>query len=207
MNIDNEQIALQKNNLYRDHYRRVMKWLVLMIVIALGLGGVLAFQLWTKPQPKYFATTTTGTIVPLQSLSMPVVTNDYLLQWAELAARDCYNLNFVDYDKQLQDASTNFTPEGWNSVMAAFKSAGIIDSLKANKLFMAAVVNGPAVILDQEVIHNHYTWRVQLPLLVTYTSSSQQRKANYVVTMDIMRVPVIDAAKSIQINNFVVERS
>lgn len=44
-----------------------------------------------------------------------------------------------------------------------------------------------------------YTWRVQLPLLVIYTSANEERKAHFAVTMDIIRVPVIDAAKSIQI--------
>jgi intracellular multiplication protein IcmL len=206
MNAEVEQLALQKNNLYRDNYRRVMKFLVFMIATAIGLSCILAYQLWSMPPAKYYATTTTGRVIPLHSLSMPVVTNAYLLQWAELAARACYNLNFIDYPKQLQAASSNFTPDGWTSLMDAMKQAGVIDSLKQNKLFIAAVVNGPAVILDEEVVHNRYTWRVQLPLLVTYTSANQQRKTTYIITMDIMRVPVIDAAKSIQINNFTATR-
>ena len=202
MNENVEQLALQKNNLYRDNYRRVMVCLITLIFIGLGLLGILSYQIISTPKPKYYATTTTGRVVPLQSLEMPVVTNIYLLQWASLAARTSYNLNFLAYPKQLKAASAYFTDTGWQSLMAAMKKSGVIDSLKSNKLFMAAVVDGPAVILAEEIVHGRYTWRVQLPLLVTYTSASEQRKSNFIITMDIMRVPVIDAAKSIQINRF-----
>ncbi|ATN70364.1 type IV secretion protein IcmL [Coxiella burnetii] len=202
MTIDAEQLALQKNNLYRDNYRRVMAFLLASVVITVSLLAVLSYQIITTPKPAYYATTTTGRVIPLQSLDMPVVTNTYLLQWAALATRAVYNLDFENYTKQLDNASSYFTPTGWESLTNAMKSSGAIDSLKNNKLFMAGVVNGPAVILDQEVVHGRYSWRVQLPLLVTYTSASIQQKAHFIITMDIIRVPVIDAAKSIQINRF-----
>ncbi|WP_259411986.1 type IVB secretion system apparatus protein IcmL.2 [Coxiella burnetii] len=202
MTIDAEQLALQKNNLYRDNYRRVMAFLLASVVITVSLFAVLSYQIITTPKPAYYATTTTGRVIPLQSLDMPVVTNTYLLQWAALATRAVYNLDFENYTKQLDNASSYFTPTGWESLTNAMKSSGAIDSLKNNKLFMAGIVNGPAVILDQEVVHGRYSWRVQLPLLVTYTSASIQQKAHFIITMDIIRVPVIDAAKSIQINRF-----
>ncbi|AAO91126.1 type IVB secretion system apparatus protein IcmL.2 [Coxiella burnetii] len=202
MTIDAEQLALQKNNLYRDNYRRVMAFLLASVVITVSLLAVLSYQIITTPKPAYYATTTTGRVIPLQSLDMPVVTNTYLLQWAALATRAVYNLDFENYTKQLDNASSYFTPTGWESLTNAMKSSGAIDSLKNNKLFMAGIVNGPAVILDQEVVHGRYSWRVQLPLLVTYTSASIQQKAHFIITMDIIRVPVIDAAKSIQINRF-----
>ncbi len=130
--------------------------------------AILSYQIVTTPKPAYYPTTTTGRVIPLQSLDIPVVTNTYLLQWAALATRVVYNLDFENYTKQLDNESSYFTPAGWNSLMNAMKSSGAIDSLKNNKLFMAGIVNGPAVILDQEMVHGCYSWRVQLPLLVTY---------------------------------------
>ncbi len=206
MTIDAEQLELEKNNLYRDSYRLIMRVLSGLVVMSVALAVILGYQIINTPQSKYFATTTTGEVIPLQSLSMPVVTNTYLLQWAELATRACYNLDFLHYDKQLANAETYFTPDGWTSLNAALNASDVINSLQQNKLFMSAVVSGPPVILDQEVIHGRYTWRVQLPLLVTYTSASEEHKSQFTVTMDIMRVPVIDAVKSIQINNFSVFR-
>lgn len=207
MTIDREQLEFQKNHLYRDHYRRTIKALLMMLVIALVLICILGYQLWTMPAANYYATTTNGRVIPLQSLRMPVVTNRYLLQWAGLAARACYNLNFVDYQKELQAASSNFTPSAWQSFMAALKAAGSIDSLTENKLVMRAVVNGAPIILGEQIVHGRYTWQVQIPLLVTYTSANEQRKTNYIITMNIARVPVLDAAKSIQITSFIAVRT
>lgn len=207
MTIELEQLEFQKNALYRDHYRRTIKVLLVMIVIALLLMGILGYQWLTQPEANYYATTTNGRVIPLQSLRMPVVTNRYLLQWAGLAARACFNLNFVDFQKQLQSAATNFTPNAWQSFMDALKNSGSIDSLTENKLVMRAVVNGAPIILGQEIVHGRYTWQVQIPLLVTYTSANQQRKTNYIITMNIARVPVLEAAKSIQITSFVAVRN
>ncbi|WP_280522060.1 DotI/IcmL/TraM family protein [Candidatus Coxiella mudrowiae] len=46
---------------------------------------------------------------------MPVVTNTYLLQWAALASRTAYNLNFEGLSKkQLKVVSSYFTGDGWD---------------------------------------------------------------------------------------------
>lgn len=126
MTIDAEQLALQKNNLYRDNYRRVMAFLLASVVITVSLLAVLSYQIITTPKPAYYATTTTGRVIPLQSLDMPVVTNTYLLQWAALATRAVYNLDFENYTKQLDNASSYFTPTGWESLTNAMKSSGAI---------------------------------------------------------------------------------
>lgn len=202
MNSDIEQLGLQQNNLYRDSYRRTISALLVMIVICIVFSAILAYQILTTPKARYYATTTTGIVVPLYSLSMPVVTNSYLLQWASLATRACYNLDFVNYQSQLKTASSYFTPSGWGALMNAMKSSGVLKSLTQNKLYMDAVVSGPVVILDEELVHGRYSWRVQLPLLVTYTSANETRKAHFIITMDILRVPVLNAEKGIQINNF-----
>lgn len=206
MILEKEQLVLQKNNLYRDNYRRIMSCLVVMVIVGLALLTILGYQIMTTRKPAYYATTTTGRVIPLQSLDMPVVTNSYLLQWAALAVRSVYNLNFEDYQKQLKVASSYFTVNGWNSLIGAMRKSNVIHSLTQNKLFMEAVVDGSPVILAEDIVHGRYTWRVQLPLLVTYTSANEERKAHFSVTMDIVRVPVIDTVKSIQINKFNVVR-
>lgn len=202
MNGDSEQLAVQKNNLYRDNYRRALSVLLVMIIICLAFSALLSYQIASTPKAKYYATTTTGNVIPLYSLSTPVVTNAYLLKWAALATRACYNLDFVHYPDQLKKASAYFTPSGWSALMAAMKGSGVLESLQKNKLYMDAVVSGPVVIVAEAIIHGRYSWRVQLPLLLTYTSANENRRAHFLVTMDIMRVPVLDAEKGIQINDF-----
>lgn len=206
MSVDVEHLTAEQNNLYRDKYRRTLGGLLIMIVVCLGLSGILAYMVFTTPKSKFYATTTTGRVIPLKSLSMPVVTNKYLLQWAALAVRSCYNLTFDNYSSQLRQASSYFTTTGWSALMSAMKKSGVIDSLKNNKLLMSAVVDGHPVILNEQVVHDRYTWSVQLPLLVSYTSANEHKKSKFIVRLNIMRVPVLDTAKGILINKVSVER-
>lgn len=204
MSTEYADLQLTTNRLYRDSYRRVMTYLLIMLGVCLILVVALIMMLLSLPKPKYFATTTTGKVVPMQSLSMPVVTNHYIIQWAENAARKAYSLNFVDYQQQLQAASRYFTPQGWRAFQAALKTSGLMKNVLANKLTMSAIVYKPPVIVTRLVINGRFTWRIQVPLLITYTSASGQTKRSFVVTMDVMRMPVIEIAKGIAINNFQV---
>ncbi len=190
--------------LRRDKYRIAVKWLVIMSVITVVLSAILTSMFVFKVNEKanYYASTTTGYVIPLHPLSEPVVTQQYLLQWAELATRKAYNLDFINYQKQLQGAKAYFTPGGWNQFNAALKKASLLDTVIDKKLNMSAVVSGTPVILAKAVVHGRFTWRIQLPILVTFVSASSHSQSQVLVTMNIQRIPTLDAAKGIQISSF-----
>lgn len=199
-----QQLDNKKNEFYRDRYRTTMQWLTLMVFICIGLSLGLAYFSMQQRIPKFFSTTTTGEVRPMYSLSEPVVTTAYLLQWASLRARDVYDLSFSQYQDQLQNLKPYFTESGYEKLIAALNSSGFIDVLSKQKLNSSAIVYEPPVVLARMIVDGYFTWRVQLPLLVTYTSASAQKQAKYMVTMDITRVPVISAPKGIQVKNFYV---
>jgi intracellular multiplication protein IcmL len=197
-----EQHWEQNIAFYRHGYRRILIALIALGIVCVSLAATLVIQTFSERQPSYYATTTAGQVIPIQSLAMPVVSNQYLLEWAQLAVRRCYNLDFLNYAKQLHEASTYFTTAGWESFTTAFNGRGVLKKLRENKLFMSAVVNGAPVILAQDVVRGRYVWRVQMPVLVTFTSASETRQSSMLVTITIMRVPVLDAAKGMQVSSF-----
>lgn len=199
---DNFEKLTIRNNFYRDSYRRLVKLLILLSIVAVVLALWLTEVCLDEQAPNYYATSTSGDLYDLQSLSEPVVSNAFLLQWAGLATRAAYNLDFNDYQKELARAHHYFSPAGWSSFKNALHSAGVLDSLQSNKLIMSAVISGPGVILDTEVIHGVYTWLVQLPLLVTYTSANEQKKELLRVSLRIKRAPTLDTAQGLQIDSF-----
>jgi len=140
----------------------------------------------------------------LHSLSEPVVTKSYLLQWASLSAQMSYNLNFTDYKKQIQSVSPYFTANGFAKYQQALKSSGLLDTVINKKVMMSAIVSGDAVIASDFVEHGRRNWIVQLPMLVTFQSASETKHIHTYVTMRIQRVPVIGANNGIQISNFKV---
>jgi len=202
MPTERQLAGLKRNEFYRDNYRRILSILLILSFISVLMVAVVAFLDITRPQPKYYATLSNGRIVPMQALSEPTVTSDYVIQWASLAVRAAYNLDFVNYQKQLNAAEPYFTPSGWLAFSDALDSSGTLSSLQGNKLIMSAVVSDAPIVLDRAIISGHYTWRVQVPLLVTYSSASENKKQSLIVTLTIMRVSTLDTAQGIRINNF-----
>jgi intracellular multiplication protein IcmL len=141
-------------------------------------------------------------VTPLHSLSEPVLTSQYILEWASLAARKAFNLDFVHYEDQLAEAKPYFTPDGWDKFEAALKSSGLLESVTGKKLVMSAIVSGTPVVLNRAVIHGRFTWTMQLPVLVSFTSSSENRKEPLIITMNVQRVPSLEAPQGIQISDF-----
>ena len=68
---------------------------------------------------------------------------------------------------------------------------------------MSAVISSPPVITGQMIIHGRMTWRVQMRLLVTFTSANQQRQEHLTTTMNVRRVATLNVAQGIQISDFV----
>ena len=200
MNTQSQENEFQINGFYRDSYRRVMKWLLLMIVACAILSVILAWMVYDKKQPQYYAAMTTGEVVPMHALSEPVVTNDFIIQWSALAARRIYNLSFDTYQSQFDQLKDKFTPEGWEKMMGAMK--GMIAQLTGSRLVISSVVSGPPIIVSRLIINGRFTWRMQMKLLVTYTSASATSQRQIIVTMNIQRVPTLDAAQGIQIIDF-----
>lgn len=203
MNTDSQDLAFQLNEFYRDTYRRTMKFLIFLVVICAILSCTLAWMTYDRKQPAYFAAATTGEVVPMHSLSEPVITSGFIIQWSALTTRLIYNLSFSSYQQQLSEVRPRFTDTGWARMMTALKSSGFLTELVNSRLIVSSVVSGPPVILERMIIDGRFTWRVQLPLLVTYTSASATSQRSIIITMDVQRVPTLNASQGIQIIDFI----
>lgn len=204
MSVESQELQFEKNTLYRDHYRTALAGALLMALVCAALAALLSVMTLFPSQPKYYATTTTGVTVPLHSLSEPVVTKSYLVQWASLAAQNSYNLNFNDYKDQIQAESQYFTPDGFNKYQQALKDSGLLSQVIDNKLVMNAIVSGDVVIIKEFMSGGRHNWVVQLPMLVTFQSASQTKRMHVMVTMRVQRVAALDAENGIQISDYKV---
>jgi intracellular multiplication protein IcmL len=189
--------------IYRDRYRQCLTWLIRMSIVAFVLCFILFWQTLGQKQPAYFAAMTNGNIVPIHSLSEPVVTDAFILNWASLTSRSLFNLSFAEYQTQLDLLKVRFTDSGWQRMQTALTSSGIIKTMEDDKLIISAVVSGAPVITSRMVINGRKTWQVQLPLLLALKSASSEVKESLIVTMTIQRIPTLDSAQGIQITDFI----
>jgi len=202
MDISAQELAIKKNNLYRDSYRITIKWLVRMLVVTAILSITLMWMTLATKQSDYYAAVTDGEVVPLHALSEPIVSNDFIVRWSALTVRKLFNLQFDSYQQQLGSIRDRFTNNGWQKLQSALKSSGLISNLVNNKLIMSAVVSNSPVILGQLIIGGRMTWRVQMELLVTFTSANEQRQQKLIATMNVRRVATLNVAQGIQISDF-----
>ncbi len=200
---DATKLVALRNLFYRDNYRRVMLALLFMIVVNAGLVGVVYFLLTHRPAPQYFATTSDNKIMKLHPLNQPVVSAAVLLQWANRAAVAAYSYNFVNYRQALQQVQNEFTPDGWRNFEQALKNSRMLETVTAKKLVVSAVATGAPVILDRGVINGRYVWKVNMPILVTYESTSELTQHPLVVTMIVSRVSPVNYPDGIAIVSFV----
>lgn len=202
MSAKQSQYDVDDRTFYRDHYRNTVKWLGVFGVLAVVLALILGYMSVTREQANYYASTTTGEVIPLHSLSEPVITQAHMLQWSALAVRAAYNLDFANYKQQLNAAQQYFTPSASDKFQQALKDEDLLSTVVDQKLDMSAVVTGAPVVLNTAVLNGRFTWRVQMPILVTFNSASETRKLHLTVTMNVQRVPSLSAPSGIQVSDF-----
>lgn len=193
-----------RNEFYRDSQRKIMVALLVSVIINFVLASLLFYTLTHPPEPKYFATSINGRITPLFPLNEPNQSDSAVLQWANQAAIAAFTYNFVDYRDELQASSGFFTADGWTQFLNALQQSNNLEAVKAKKLIVSAVATRAPIILQKGLLNGAYSWRVQMPILVTYQSASEFSQQNNVVTMLIIRVSTLNSPRGIGISQFVV---
>ncbi|HAU1167030.1 TPA: type IV secretion protein DotI [Legionella pneumophila] len=197
-------VVALRNKFYKDSQRKVILALLIAIVVNVVLASLVVYMITHPPAPKYFATSINGRITPLFPLDEPNQSDSAVLQWANQAAIAAFTYNFVNYRDELQASSGFFTAEGWDQFLGALEQSNNLDAVKAKKLVVSAVATRAPIILQKGVLNGRYSWRVQMPILVTYQSASEFTQQNNVVTMLITRVSTLNSPRGIGILQFVV---
>lgn len=205
---DDALVAVKlRNEFYKDSQRKIILALFVSIVVNFILGSLLVYIVTHPPTPKYFATSINGRITPLVPLSMPNQSEASILQWANMAAIAVFSYNFVNYRDELQASSVYFTPEGWKQFLNEIARSNILVAVKAKKLVVSAVATAAPIILDKGLLDGVYSWRVQMPILITYQSASELQETRDTVTMLIRRVSTLNSPRGIGISQIVVAPS
>lgn len=195
-------LVLIRNAFYRDNYRRALFALVVVLFINVLLVVAITDRYLHPPEPQYFATNSQYQLIKWHPLSDPVVSDNYVLQWVSDAVQKAFNLDFIHWRQQLQEASNNFTPSGWHWFLSAFKQSGDLDSLVKLQMVSDASVTGAPVVINQAVLNGVYVWNITIPIMITYINMKRTIHQPLKVTVIVERVPVQDNPRLIAINQF-----
>lgn len=187
---------------HRDRFRRLTKMTTLFCWVGVVQAVILICLLMTPAVGKYFVTTRNGDVLPVMPLSAPMVTDTYLQSWAGSQVESAFSLNFVNYADKLKALQPKFTATGWTHFQDALRQTNISQQMMQSKLTVSAVIQKTPVILQKGVLNGVYSWKVRVPLLVSFVSASAHLQRKFNVLLIIKRVPVMDARHSIQIDLF-----
>ncbi len=194
-----------RNFFYRDGYRKAMTGLLGSLGLNLILIILTIVLMISRTPPVYFATQADGSLVEIQPLDQPVVSDSMLLTWATRAAVSSYSFNFLDWQNDLQNVQQYFTSTGFKNFVDALQSSGNLDTVVAKRLVVQATVVDVPRVIQQGTIKGRYAWKIQIPMLIKYISANEELRQPVLVTLLVARVPTTQKPEGIAIAQFVVE--
>ena len=191
---------------YRDGFRLLLGLLLIgALVLALSLGlNVYLFAL--QPPPRYFVQTADHRLVGVVPLNEPSFSDERVTQWATEAIVAANNWNFADYREALQAACNRyFTPAGCQEYRDALIRIGNLESVKAKRLTVRAVVVKPPIILNKVLRGQtqRFAWHLQMEVLLSYLSSAEQTAQPLVVTVVVVRRALTETEQGVGIEKYV----
>lgn len=191
------------NRFYRNHYSHVLMGLMILFLMTLTLTGYLFYQYLNRPLPVFYAQDPTGKKISLTAYTDPNLLAPTIISWASNAATTAYTFDFVNYQTQIAAAKPYFTDDGWNDYLQSVNK--LIQIIVKNQLFVSSVVSGTPVIANEGALPQlGYTWRLQIPFLVTYQSANAVTQKKYLVLLTVVRVPTRATSQGIGVNQFVM---
>lgn len=197
---DHNEIASSANAKFRSGYSKLVTMLVGLVLVMCVLVSMLLLVTFMPNQPSYYATATNGQIYPMQSMSEPVVTDNYLRQWVSSIAGGIFTVSFNDWQNQLKKYQDDFTTLAWQDLQDAYNN-GFANNLVQNQLIASAVVTEQPRILDRSIINGYYTWTVIVPVLVNYIGAGAKSQQKLNLSLTISRVPVLTDSEGIQVSH------
>jgi len=195
------EMVIMRNAFYRDHYYQVLFSVALMMLVNCFLAFAIVYK-WQHPaQPQYFATTADGRIIKIHALDDPAVSDDFVVQWAADALRKSFSLDYLHWKDQLQEAQSNFTPDGWNYFTDALKKSNNLKTLVELKMVSNIEMTGAPEIVTKAVVGGHYAWNIRIPVLLTFTNGTKTIKTPINFTVIVLRESTQYYPQKIAINN------
>lgn len=192
-----------------ETYKKAFSWSVMAVcgmsvvtILSLGIGW---WGISQQPEPRYFAAREDGSVIPLVPVSQPYLNETQISNFAVEAVTSALTMDFANWRDDLAAASEYFVrPQGWEAFLAAMDGSGVLDYIRVNRLVSTAVANSAVITGTGADENGIYSWRVQVPITVTYQSSSEITRRDYTADLIISRVPTWERSRGVAIRQIIV---
>ena len=181
---------------------RSIKVINFLCILSILIMGIIYFQQYTRSKESYYAISKSGQTFPMQPIQEINVSPRSMLNWAMVAVTNIYTLDFLNYEKSLQQIKDFFTINGYDKFKKSIEASGRLKDIIANKLIASAVVVDSPIVLREGKLANSYLWEIQMPIAISYQGPSVQVYKQWLaVSLVIKKVPTSEIKKGIGIEN------
>lgn len=201
------EAVMKRTQTYRTAFRVMSVISCALLVTTVVSVGAAAYLATHRPEPRYFATTTNGQILPLVALDKPHLNANEVANFATQAVTAALTYSFTNYRADLTAVQKYFTqPAGWNSFIDALDKSGQLEMVKERRLNTTAVAQDAVILSQGPNARGVYQWVVQIPLRITYESASEVSGQDLLVTVTINRMETYQTPEAVAINRFIAAR-
>lgn len=152
------------------------KFLSKIALIEAGIIGCLAIVIMLlvilMPTPKYFSVTPDLRVAELVPVDIPYVSSAAVTNWTAKVLTETLSFDFRHWRRTVGDAQHYYSTKGFNGLVGALKSSGIISRVEERRLITSLVVNGAPVVSAQGLMNGIYNWQVEVPVILEYEGAS-----------------------------------
>lgn len=201
------ETALSKHDTWKSGFMRSQLTNLVLAITTLIALLVMLIAINTEPEIKYFAAREDGGILPIVAVDQPFLTDSQINNFAVEAVTRSFTMSFQNYRIDLDEASKYFLkPDGWAIFRTSLEQSGTITDIVNNKLTSSAVAHG-SVVMDQGISpRGNYGWLVQVPLTITYLSTSETKRDEWIADIEILRVPNQEMSRGVGISKISMRR-
>jgi intracellular multiplication protein IcmL len=205
MNVTTDGLTqiVARNQFYQDGVHRLIIGIIISFVFNIFSIFSIIYIYTHPPAPVYFPTSANGRITPIYPLDQPNPGDSVVLQWTNLAAIAAFSYNFVNYRSELEAASEFFTADGWTSFLKSIKDSNNLLAVVTKKLVVSGQATRTPEILQKGILNGRYSWRIKIPMIITYQSSEQYTTQNVDVILLVTRISTLNNPQGIGIDQFV----
>ncbi len=196
--------VMNRNAFYRDGYRLLLKIaLIEAFAIIVLVASLTATVLSFEPKHTFFATTADGRIINIIPLNEPFQSRNNVIAWAADVTKRVMEFGFHDYRKRLQDVSSNFTANGWETFTKALEQSRILEAVEARKLVVTAQVNQAPQLLEEGVVNGVYRWILRFPVTISFQGEQPPQPMRVNLTLVVVRVSTLQTPNGIGIEQWI----
>ena len=200
------QTALARHETYQAGFNRMALATILMGAVSLVSISAAWWALSSKPEPRYFIAREDGGIIPIVPVDVPYLTDGQVTNFAVEAITRSMTISFVNWRQDLASASEFFErPNGWNNFLEAMEGSGMLEFIRNRRLISSVVANGAVIVKSGPDASGRYAWVVQVPLKITYQSSSETTTEDRMAEIEISRLPTWQSARGVGITRVLVK--